>query len=296
MNMAFWTVDRAVPPVRASNAKTRQASVSVSVALTLLALVGCGAVYPEMKTAVRTPPSNYSPNPAPPEDVLYLSFASAYIPQKTRDGRNWDSVGGSAPDPFAKLVIEGKEIIVTPVQANTRKPTWPDQVRANYRIPRGTWITVELWDSNPINNHPICRSRLSNIHDQAGDLPIEVNCESGARLTLSVEPPRPLLGLGMYYELQGEGRVRITRVIAESPAGRAGLVAGTKIVSIQGRDASTLDDLEIKSLVNANTRTGLALGVVLPSGERKDVSIREEAMYPLVGESAETTRALHAGT
>ena len=33
-------------------------------------------------------------------------FAGAVIPSRTRDGRNWDSVGGSLPDPFAKLLVE----------------------------------------------------------------------------------------------------------------------------------------------------------------------------------------------
>src|SRR5882724_10724580 len=78
----------------------------------------CGAVYPEIGTPVR-PAGSRQLDPPPPDDMVYLKFARAEIPTRTRDGRQWDSVGGSAPDPFAKLLLEDKEILVTPVQANT---------------------------------------------------------------------------------------------------------------------------------------------------------------------------------
>ena len=121
--------------------------------LASLATCGCGAVYPELSTPVRAAGSRPL-DPPPPEDLVFLKFAKAQIPTRTQDGRQWDSVGGSAPDPFAKLLIDDKEILVTPVQANTLSPTWPDQKIGNYRIPRGTPVRVELWDSNAINNHP----------------------------------------------------------------------------------------------------------------------------------------------
>jgi hypothetical protein len=33
----------------------------------------------------------------------HVDFVKAEIPSRTRDGREWDSLGGSLPDPFAKL-------------------------------------------------------------------------------------------------------------------------------------------------------------------------------------------------
>ena len=139
---------------------TKSPSLVAVVALGLL--VGCGAVYPQLETPVRTPPGQVTLTPPPPDDLVFLKFAGAVIPSRTRDGRNWDSVGGSLPDAFAKLLVDGKVILETPVQGNTLTPTWPDQRKANYRVRSGASVRVELWDSNPINNHPICVAEESD--------------------------------------------------------------------------------------------------------------------------------------
>jgi hypothetical protein len=75
----------------------------------LASLTACGAVYPEISTPVRAAGERRL-DPPPPEDMVFLKFANAQIPTRTRDGRQWDSVGGSAPDPFAKLLIQDREI------------------------------------------------------------------------------------------------------------------------------------------------------------------------------------------
>lgn len=256
--------------------------------LALLALVSsaCGAVYPEVATPVRQPPPGREVIPEPPPDLLYITFDKATIPKQTRDGRKWDSVGGNAPDPFAKLIVDGQELILTPVQANTLHPTWPDQKRANYKINPQSKVMVELWDSNPINNNPICRKSISEIHSMASSEPEEILCNSGARIELRVEHARPVLGLGMFYELQSQA-VRVTRVVEVSPAARAGLAAGVMIRKIQGKKVDSLDSAEAKSLINANAPTGLELTIEYEDGTQRDVSLKEEAMYPQFDEGVD---------
>jgi hypothetical protein len=239
-----------------------------------------------MKTPVRPPPDSYQPNPAPSAELLYITFRGASIPLKTRDGRDWDEVGGEEPDTFAKLIVDGREIITTPVQANTRAPTWPNQKHANYRIERGKKVVVELWDANPITNHPICSERIVNIQDDAGAAPLDIDCDSGARIVLDVRPAKPVIGLGFDYELIGSGVARVTRVIKESPAGRAGIEVGAKFTSVQGKQLMTLDPLQVQSIVNTNSRTGLDLELLSTDGKPKQVSVREAAMYVLAGEES----------
>jgi hypothetical protein len=221
--------------------------------------------------------------PEPPANMLYLEFEKAAIPRETRDGRKWDSVGGNAPDPFAKVLVDDVEIIKTPTEPNTLHPTWPDQVRANYVIERGSKVVVELWDSNPIHNGPICRIDVDFIHEKAGETPSELLCNSGARVVLLVDHARPKIGLGMYYELQSQA-VKVTRVIGQSPAARAGLGPGTEIVSIQGKPVDTLDPDQIRSLINANGQTGVQLDIRQPDGTSKQVELKEAAMYPKISE------------
>jgi hypothetical protein len=244
--------------------------------------VACGVVYPEVRTPIRTPPPGFALVPPPPEEVLYLRFEGASIPKRTVDGREWDNVGG-APDPFAKLLVNGKEIIVTPIESDTLSPKWGDQVRANYRIRRGSAVKVEVWDKNPITSHPICTEKVDNIHGEANtEHPFEIVCESGARVRLVVEPAHGKLGLGFYYELRTEGAA-VTRVLEESPARRAGLATGDEITRVQGQEVRTMEEGKLQSLINANASTGVEM-TIKRDGQERQVKLRDGAIYPLVGE------------
>lgn len=246
-------------------------------------LFGCGAVYPEVATPVKSVPPGRHVEPEPPSNVLFIVIDKAIIPRQTRDGRKWDAVGGNAPDPFAKILVNGKEIIKTPVESNTLHPTWPTQVRANYLIEPGSKVVVELWDSNPIVNDPICTVNVDLIHDKASDTASELLCNSGARIELRVEEARPKVGLGLYYELQSMS-VKVTRVLQQSPASRAGLTKGTEIIAIQGQPVDKLDSDQIRSMINAHGQSGVQLDIKQPDGTTKSVELKEAAMYPTVGE------------
>jgi len=248
-----------------------------------LGLCACGAVYPEISTPVH-PVGARRLEPPPPADLVYLKFANAHIPTHTRDGRQWDSVGGSAPDPFAKLLIEDKEILLTPVQANTLSPTWPDQKLGNYRIPPGVPVHVELWDSNAINNHPICVESIANILAEASEEQnLELRCDSGATIEIVVQPAHAKFGLGLYYEL-GSDDIQITRVVGESPAGRAKLTRGDQVLRIQGRDVKGMDPDSTRSLINANVSTGVTFSVKHADGSTAEVTLKDGPIYPTLDE------------
>ena len=245
--------------------------------------IACGAVYPEVSTPVR-PVGERHLDPPPPDDLVYLKFANAQIPVRTRDGRQWDSVGGSAPDPFAKLLIEDKEFLVTPVQANTLHPTWPDQKLGNYRIKRNTPIRVELWDANAINNHPICVETIGNLLGEVSEEQnLELRCDSGATIEIVVQPAHAKFGLGLYYEL-GTYDIRVTRVVAESPAARAKLKRGDLLVAIQGRVVRGMDQESSRSLINSNVSTGVTFTVKHADGSQDDVTLKDGPMYPSIDE------------
>lgn len=255
-----------------------------SLLLAALALAGCGAVYPQLGTPVRNPPPHVTLTPPPPEDLLFLKFGGAVIPARTRDGRKWDSVGGSLPDAFAKLIVDGKVVLETPVQSNTLTPTWPEQREANYHVRMGASARVELWDSNPINNHPICQADVPELHGEAStDLPVQVNCNSGAELKLIVQPAHGKLGIGLFYELQRE-EVVVTRVLSESPAYRAGLARGDQLLKIQGKNVKAMADGEAQSLINANAVTGVSLLVRKRDKSEVELTLKEGAIYPIFGE------------
>lgn len=249
----------------------------------LLFSSACGAVYPEIATPVR-PAGTRQLDPPPPDDLVYLKFASAHIPNRTRDGRQWDSVGGAAPDPFAKLLIQDRELLITPVQANTLSPTWPDQALGNYRIPRGAPVRVELWDSNAINNHPICVETIGNLLAEVSqERTLDLRCESGATIELVVQPAHAKFGLGLYYEL-GNDDIRVTRVVSESPAARAKLKPRDQLLRIQGRDVKGMDQETARSLINANVQTGVRLTVRHEDASEQEVTLKDGPIYPIIDE------------
>jgi len=254
------------------------------VALLALGLVGCGAVYPQLETPVRTPPGQVALTPPPPDELLFLKFAGAVIPSRTRDGRNWDSVGGSLPDAFAKLIVDGKVILETPVQSNSLTPTWPEQRKANYHVRSGATVKVELWDSNPINNHPICVADVPDLHSEVSlEEPVPISCNSGAELKLVAQPAHGRLGVGLFYELRRE-EVVVTRVLRESPAARAGLGRGDQLLKIQGKLVKTMAEGEAQSEINANAATGLTLLVRKVDKSELELNLKEGAIYPMVDE------------
>jgi hypothetical protein len=216
---------------------------------------------------------------------VYIVFSSAKIPSQTRDGRQWDSIGGAAPDPFAKLFLNDRELLRTPVQANTLSPTWPDQNKANYRLPENGSYRLEIWDSNALNNRPICMKTLHDILEDVGPAPVDIECDSGARVELRVEPAHARWGLGFSYELRTQGSVAITRVVAESPAARAGLSAGDNVIEIQGKRVGTMDEGEPQSLINANADVGIELLVKGKGGVERKALVKEGVIYPTSGDN-----------
>lgn len=254
-----------------------------SVLLLALGLAGCGAVYPQLETPIRPPPAQVKLMPPPPEDLLFVEFGGAVIPARTRDGRTWDSVGGSLPDAFAKLFVDGKVVLETPVQSNSLTPTWPDQRKANYRVRPGAPAKVELWDSNPINNHPICVSEIGSLSEASAEEPLKISCNSGAELTLIVQPAHARMGLGLFYELQRETIV-VTRVLRESPAARAGLSRGDQLLKIQDKAVPAMEEGEAQSLINANASVGVRLHVRKLDKSETEVTLKDGAIYPVVDE------------
>jgi hypothetical protein len=248
--------------------------------------IGCSAIYPEVSTPIGAPPHADSVKPEPPDDYAYLYFKSARMPAHTRDGRPWGKDKDSLPSPYAILFIDGTEISRTEVEPNTLEPTWPNQKKENYRVSGKTKVKVEIWDDHGLFPHPICQKELKKITNYTDVGEVDVDCSGGASFLLAVEPAHPLWGLGFYFELRTTSVV-ISRVIAASPAGWAGLKPGDRILEIMGKQVSQLDSGQVQSAIRVNASSGLTMKVRTGDEAPRKVDIKEAAVYPLADEKVQ---------
>jgi hypothetical protein len=263
--------------------RTLLPSRALPLAAGVLAL-GCGAVFPEVSAPLRKPPPEYVLTPPPPADLYYIRLLGADIPTRTRDGRKWDDVGGAAPDPFAKVIVNDKELFLTSVQSDTTKPTWPDQEPANYRVRTGSVVRVEVWDSNPLHSKPICTEKLPRLDQLTRDEPfLEIECDNGGRFRIQVEPAHGKLGTGFFYELRTE-QAFVTRVVNESPAGRAGLRDGDQILSVMGQEVAKMESGKLQGLINANSQVGIRMQVKSADGRVREITLKDGGVYPITSE------------
>jgi hypothetical protein len=249
--------------------------------LLLIGAAGCPAVYPELATRLRPPVAQQALNPPPPEDLRWIRFTAGQVPERTRDGRTWDQALNSLPDPYARLMINGKEVLRTSVQSDTLEPTWPGSPSGNFRIGPEDRLRVELWDANPINDKPIGVrdiGRPSAEDRAAGEIRVEL--EGGGRLTFAFEPAHAKIGLGLWYELRTTTAF-ITRTMERGPADRAGIRRGDEILTIGGRQVKTMSAGEIRSAFNAVKLSGIVLMVKHADGPTETITVVEGPVYPV---------------
>ncbi len=243
----------------------------------------CAAVYPELSTPTHAPVEGQPLDP-PPESVKWIELKGASVPRLTRDGRPWGALGSTEPSPYAVVFVNGQPIIRTDAEPKTFTPTWPNSKRGNFALERGDRIRVELWESRPVSDRPIGMRDVIFTGDLTDDNELHVRLEGGAEVTLKIEPARPVVGLGLRYELRGVDGVYVTQVVEHSPAGRAGVKPGDRIVALDGRSTNGMSEAEIRSLLNMQHPHGLALQLLRRDGSQLALSLKEGAIYALEGE------------
>jgi hypothetical protein len=248
----------------------------------VLPLAGCPAVYPELGTRTRPMPPGQALDPPPPPELHWIKFLSGQVPARTRDGRKWQENGKASP--YARLLANGVEVVKTNSDADTLSPTWPKGPRGNFKILPTDRLRVELWDSNPLNDKPIGYRELgvlSDLHVLDGQIRVqfEEGIASAAEVVIAFENAHAVSGLGLWYELRSND-CAITRMLAQSPAERAGLVAGDEVLQLGGKDIKTLTPDEVRSAFNAVPLAGLKITVKHATGGTADLLLKEGPIYP----------------
>jgi hypothetical protein len=244
---------------------------------------GCAAIYPEVRTPERAPLPGQTLQPPPGPYVVWVTVDGGEVPARTRDGRRWRESASGAPSPFALVFVNGRELMRTGTRPATFAPRWADAPRGNYRFNAGDRVRVEMWDAGLVNR-PICVQEIGPVNERwADEGRVEARCPDGSSVELRWEPAHGRHGYGFGYEFRTYD-VFVSRVLAESPAGRAGLRPGDQLVALGGRPVKAMKAGEVQSYLNAPRAEGVRLGVKRPDGTAAQIDLKEGAIYPLVSE------------
>jgi hypothetical protein len=210
-------------------------------------------------TVVRDPSGSQSLDA--PADTWQLTVVEAHVRPRKAGDLTWDENGG-LPDVFVRILRDGQAVWESPVVDDSLNPQWNATLPRNFRIPRGTPLRIEVWDRDAVGSDPV------GIFDEhglpQGALPgadARIMLEGGSWLTLRITNPLPHRGVGIEeYEVRPDALV-VARVLAQSPAGRAGIEAGDAIVAIGEQRVSALNDAQAASALSmaANRHTSLTV-------------------------------------
>lgn len=219
-----------------------------------------------------------------PDSLKWISVEGATIPKLTRDGRTWGALGSQEPSSYAVVYVNGAELFRTKAESKSFSPTWPGSPEGNFVLALGDRLRVELWESRPMNDRPIGVREVGYTGDLTDENQLIVSLDGGAELVLKIEPARPLIGLGFRYEVRGVDGVVVTRVEAESPAGRAGIKKGDRIVAIDGKPTKGMALGEIQTLLNMQHPGGFQLQLGRADGSMVTLTLKEGAIYSMYGD------------
>ena len=212
-------------------------------AVALGAAAGC--VYPRKATPLLSVMHAPIDRATQPKNLWRLSVVSADIPAHKRSGMSWDDDGGK-PDPYLVLRIQDRERWHSSPVDDSLEPQF-SQPPSNLGFARDARLRFELWDSDGMSADPIGiyegRAFAESIH--GSDTTIKL--DSGASLTLRLDPPEPKQGVGLAeYELRPRA-VLVRMVTPNSPAARAQIRPGDQITAIDGKTLDKLAAQEVES-------------------------------------------------
>jgi membrane-associated protease RseP (regulator of RpoE activity) len=248
-------------------------AISTSIALVLaLGVVGC--VYPRRGTSLSpVTQSGSTGSLSAPPDIYQLTLVDAQIAPRRRGDLPWDD-GGNGPDTFVRVFRDDTLIFESPVVNDTLTPTWDVTLPENVRVTSSSQLRFELWDSDTMGADPVGQVRTRGLPPNAVvDAPARLLMENGTWLTVRINAPRPHRGAGIAeYEVRPDALV-VLRVLAYSPAARAGLVVGDAIVGIGERRVSAMSDGEAASALSMSAHRDTRLIVRGADGRERTVEL-----------------------
>ncbi len=198
--------------------------------------------YPRRTTSlspVRAGTTSVGPG-GTPGDVFHFTAVSAQLNELNRGATQWDD-GGGLPDPFMRVYRDDVLVWESPTVDDTLRPEWNASAPRNIRFPAGARMRLEVWDRDTLGGDPVGIWRGIGLPPNVRPgVEGRVLLEGESYLTVRVDTPQPHRGVGIRLFEVHDGDLQVIEVEPFSPAARAGIVAGDRILAIGDQTVSQL--------------------------------------------------------
>ncbi len=254
-----------------SRSRSRSWSFALAALLfTALSIAGCA--YQRRSTAL-SPAHAEAGGPGQPHDVWSMRIVSAQIPPRNRGDSNWDE-GGGQPDPFVRVYRNDVLIFESRTIDDTIAPEWNQDLPRNIEIGSNDSLRLEVWDRDTVGGDPVGIYRGHGLPSNAlPGVDARILLEGESYLTIRLDDPTAHRGVGIgSFEVHGD-ELLVVEVEPHSPAGRAGIVPGDRIVSIGGRTVSALGGAQATGALSMASERHQVLGVRDARGDEREVEL-----------------------
>jgi hypothetical protein len=246
--------------------------VLVLVALVLPSLAVPGCAYPRRSTAL-SPVQAASGGPGQPSDVWSMRIVSAQIQPRNRGDSNWDD-GGGLPDPFVRVYRDDVLVFESRTVDDSIAPVWNQDLPRNISMSSRASLRIEVWDRDDVGGDPVGIYRGHGLPGNAlPGVDARILLEGESYVTIRLDDPNAHRGVGITsFEVRGN-ELLVIEVEAHSPAGRAGIVVGDRIVTIGGRSVSELGSSQATGALSMAGERHQVLGVMDATGDEREVEL-----------------------
>jgi C2 domain len=238
-----------------------------------LSLVSIACAYPRRETMMHPAPPDRVRIEDRPKDMWTIQIVDAELPEFKAGGLPWDS-DGTEPDPFVRIYVAKRLIWESPVRKDTRKPAWHFTLPRNVQIDESASFRVELWDHDTaVSADPAGAIQREGLPSTAlPDALARLTLDNLGMLSMVASAPRAQQGAGLRFEVRSDALV-VLDVEHFSPAFRAGILKGQRIVAIGPQRVSELGGDEAASDLSLANDRGTTLTIEDEKGHERQVTL-----------------------
>jgi hypothetical protein len=208
-----------------------------------------------------------------PQNMWTLKIVDAELPETKPTGLPWDS-DGTPPDPFVRLYLDKRLVWESPALKDTRKPSWNVTLPRNVEISSSTSFRLEVWDRDTaVSADPAGFIQREGLPAAAlPDALARLTLDNLANLSIIVSAPCAQQGVGIKFEVRPDSLI-VLDVERYSPAFRAGILKGDRIVAIGPQRVSELSDDEATSDLSLANDRNTSLTIADQKGAERTVTL-----------------------